>query len=121
MRALIVEDDRKIASFLVQGLLQAGWAVDQVHTAEDALDLAAAAPFDAAIVAPLKGAYADLRELTDMDFGYLFDPSLTFDEVLDCFLATHVTQYAQYQAGCRRLRERVAEINRTLSSAVAAF
>lgn len=50
MRALIVEDDRKIASFLVQGLRQAGWAVDQVHTAEDALDLAVAAPFDAAIV-----------------------------------------------------------------------
>lgn len=50
MRALIVEDDRKIASFLVQGLRQAGWAVDQVHTAEDALDLAIAAPFDAAIV-----------------------------------------------------------------------
>ena len=50
MRALIVEDDRKIASFLAEGLRQAGWAVDQARTGEDALDLAVSETFDAAIV-----------------------------------------------------------------------
>jgi DNA-binding response OmpR family regulator len=50
MRALLVEDDRKIASFLAQGLRQAGWAVEHVRTGEDALDLAVAERFDAAVV-----------------------------------------------------------------------
>jgi DNA-binding response OmpR family regulator len=36
LRALIVEDDHKIASFLTKGLKQAGWAIDQVGTGEEA-------------------------------------------------------------------------------------
>jgi DNA-binding response OmpR family regulator len=50
LRALIVEDDRKIASFLTQGLKQAGWAVDQVRTGEDGLDLALSEPYDVAVI-----------------------------------------------------------------------
>jgi len=49
LRALIVEDDRKIASFLTKGLKQAGWAVDQVRTGEDGLDLALSEPYDVAV------------------------------------------------------------------------
>jgi two-component system OmpR family response regulator len=50
VRALIVEDDRKIASFLAKGLKQAGWAVDQVRTGEDGLDLALSEPYDVAVI-----------------------------------------------------------------------
>jgi DNA-binding response OmpR family regulator len=50
VRALIVEDDRTIASFLARGLKQAGWAVDQVRTGEDGLDRALAEPYDAAVI-----------------------------------------------------------------------
>jgi len=50
LRALIVEDDRKIASFLTKGLKQAGWAVDQVRTGEDGLDLALSEPYDVAVI-----------------------------------------------------------------------
>jgi len=38
MRALVVEDDGKIASFVKKGLEQAGFAVDHVTSAEEALD-----------------------------------------------------------------------------------
>jgi len=50
LRALIVEDDRKIASFLTKGLKQSGWAVDQVRTGEDGLDLARSEPYDVAVI-----------------------------------------------------------------------
>lgn len=50
MRALIVEDDRKIASFLAKGLKQAGWAVDHVRTGEDGFGLALSEPYDVAVV-----------------------------------------------------------------------
>ncbi len=50
MRALIVEDDRKIASFLAKGLKQAGWAVDHVRTGEEGLDRALSEPYDAAVI-----------------------------------------------------------------------
>ncbi len=50
MRILIVEDDRKIASFVAKGLREAGFAVDAVTTAEDALAGFAATAYDAAVV-----------------------------------------------------------------------
>jgi two-component system OmpR family response regulator len=50
MRILVVEDDEKIASFVVKGLKQAGFAVDRANTGEDGLDLATTAPYDAAVV-----------------------------------------------------------------------
>ena len=37
MRVLVVEDDKKIASFVKKGLGQAGFAVDHVPSAEDAM------------------------------------------------------------------------------------
>jgi two-component system OmpR family response regulator len=50
MRVLIVEDDPKIASFVAKGLKQAGFAVDRAGDGQAGLELARAAPYDAAIV-----------------------------------------------------------------------
>ncbi len=50
MRLLVVEDDEKIASFIVKGLQATGFAVDQVTNGQDGLHLALSAPYDVAIV-----------------------------------------------------------------------
>jgi two-component system OmpR family response regulator len=50
MRILVVEDDTKIASFLVRGLKQAGYAIDQASDGESGLALAESTDYDAAIV-----------------------------------------------------------------------
>jgi two-component system, OmpR family, response regulator len=50
VRILVIEDDRKIASFIVKGLKQSGFAVDHADNGEDGLHLALAASYDAAIV-----------------------------------------------------------------------
>jgi heavy metal response regulator len=50
MRVLVVEDDRKIASFVVNGLKQSGFAVDHCADGESGLDMARSVPYDAAVV-----------------------------------------------------------------------
>ena len=50
MRILLVEDDVKIASFIVKGLKSAGFAVDHAPDGEIGLDLALTEPYDAAII-----------------------------------------------------------------------
>jgi two-component system OmpR family response regulator len=50
MRILVVEDDKKIGSFIAGGLRQAGFAVDQAADGEEGLHLALAEPYDAAVV-----------------------------------------------------------------------
>ena len=50
MRILIVEDDKKIASFITKGLKQEGFAVDYVTNGEDGLHLALHEPYDAAVI-----------------------------------------------------------------------
>jgi two-component system OmpR family response regulator len=50
MRLLVVEDDSKIASFVVKGLKEAGFAVDHCGDGEEALIMADATPYDALIV-----------------------------------------------------------------------
>jgi len=50
MRVLVVEDDRKIASFVVNGLKQSGFAVDHCADGEEGLILARTTPYDAAVV-----------------------------------------------------------------------
>ncbi|MFW5812006.1 MAG: response regulator transcription factor [Alkalispirochaetaceae bacterium] len=50
MRVLLVEDDEKIAEFVRKGLKQSGFVVDRVSSAEEALAVAGAEGFDAAIV-----------------------------------------------------------------------
>lgn len=50
MRLLVVEDDDKIASFVVNGLKQSGFAVDRCVDGEDGLVYARSTPYDAAII-----------------------------------------------------------------------
>lgn len=50
MRMLVVEDDKKIASFVVKGLKQSGFAVDHCDEGESALLLARSTPYDAAVI-----------------------------------------------------------------------
>lgn len=50
MRALVVEDDGKIASFVVKGLRQAGFAVDHCGDGQAALEQAMATPYDVVIL-----------------------------------------------------------------------
>ena len=50
MRILVVEDDLKIASFVVKGLKEAGFAVDHAADGKDGLHLAVHEPYDAAVI-----------------------------------------------------------------------
>jgi two-component system OmpR family response regulator len=50
MRILVVEDDNKIASFIVKGLKQAGYAVDRCADGDEGLIFAESTPYDAAVV-----------------------------------------------------------------------
>ena len=49
-RILVVEDDKKIASFVVKGLKQGGFAVDHCGDGEEALILGETTTYDAAVV-----------------------------------------------------------------------
>ena len=50
MRLLVVEDDPAIASFLVKGLKEAGFAVDEAGNGGTALDMASSESYDLAVV-----------------------------------------------------------------------
>ncbi|MCU0540373.1 MAG: response regulator transcription factor [Desulfobacterales bacterium] len=50
MRILLVEDDPKIASFVLKGLKAEGFAVDHAADGEAGLDLALVEPYDAAVI-----------------------------------------------------------------------
>jgi heavy metal response regulator len=50
MRVLLVEDDKKIASFISKGLKEAGFATDHAEDGVDGLHLAVNEPYDAAII-----------------------------------------------------------------------
>lgn len=50
MRILVVEDDPKIASFIIKGLKQAGYAVDHAADGREGLHLALTEPYDAAVI-----------------------------------------------------------------------
>jgi len=50
MRILLVEDDKKIASFIKKGLQQEGFAVDEAEDGDEGLHLALYEHYDAAVV-----------------------------------------------------------------------
>ena len=50
MRLLLVEDDEKIASFIIKGFKAEGFAVDHAADGQNGLHLALTEPYDAAIV-----------------------------------------------------------------------
>ena len=50
MRILVVEDDKKIASFVAKGLKEAGYAVDVAQDGPEGLDLGLSGVYDAAVL-----------------------------------------------------------------------
>lgn len=50
MRILVVEDDKKIASFIIKGLKESGYAVDYASNGEDGMFMALHSPYSAAVV-----------------------------------------------------------------------
>jgi DNA-binding response OmpR family regulator len=50
MRVLLIEDDLKIASFVMQGLDEAGFTVDHADDGEDGLHMATTESYDAAVI-----------------------------------------------------------------------
>ena len=50
MRLLLVEDDIKIASFIIKGLKSSGFAVDHAPDGEDGLHMALNEPYDVAVI-----------------------------------------------------------------------
>jgi len=50
MRVLVVEDERKISTYVKRGLEEQGYAVDTAFTGREALDWAEAAPYDMIIL-----------------------------------------------------------------------
>jgi two-component system, OmpR family, response regulator len=50
MRVLVVEDDKKLASYIEKGLKEAGFAVDSAENGDDGLHTALRTSYDAAIV-----------------------------------------------------------------------
>ncbi len=50
MRILLVEDDQRIASFIIKGLKAEGFAVDHADNGEDGLHLGLTEPYDAAVI-----------------------------------------------------------------------
>ena len=50
MRVLVAEDDQKIAAFIVNGLKQAGFAVNHAMDGESGLHLATTGSYDAAVI-----------------------------------------------------------------------
>jgi two-component system OmpR family response regulator len=50
MRALVVEDELKMAALIRRGLVEEGYAADIARTGEDAVVMASAAPYDAIVL-----------------------------------------------------------------------
>ncbi|MFP4211225.1 MAG: response regulator transcription factor [Alkalispirochaeta sp.] len=72
MRILIVEDDAKIAQFLKKGLTEAGYRVDHLATAEEALGAATLNEYDVLVVdlmLPGKDGLWLIEELRDRHVG----------------------------------------------------
>jgi two-component system OmpR family response regulator len=66
MRILVVEDDKKIASFIAKGLKQAGWMVDTAADGQKGLDLAVSETYDAAIMdlmLPKRDGFSIIQEM----------------------------------------------------------
>ncbi len=68
MRILVVEDEKKTASFVRKALRAEGFAVDVCHDGEDALQLVATTPYDALvldIMLPGRDGLSVLRQLRE--------------------------------------------------------
>jgi len=72
MKVLVVEDEKKIASFVRKGLEAQGFVVDVTHNGDDGYALATTRPYDAAvldIMLPGRDGLSILRNLRDRKSG----------------------------------------------------
>jgi DNA-binding response OmpR family regulator len=76
MRILVVEDDSKIASFLVNGLKQSGYAVDLASDGETGFDLATTITYDAAVLDLMLPKMGGLEVLAEIRRKKLLTPVL---------------------------------------------
>src|SRR5438094_5893168 len=66
MRILVVEDEKKVASFIKKGLQEEGYAVDMVHDGQEALVNAAAFDYDLLILDLMLPKLAGLEVLREI-------------------------------------------------------
>jgi DNA-binding response OmpR family regulator len=66
MRVLVVEDDRKVASFIQTGLMQEGYSVDVLNDGEDAGEQARAIDYDAVVLDLMLPGRSGLQVLRDI-------------------------------------------------------
>jgi two-component system OmpR family response regulator len=76
MRVLVVEDDSKIASFVVNGLKQNGFAADHASDGESGLALAQSVPYDAAVLDIMLPKLDGLSLLQQLRQNHILTPAL---------------------------------------------
>lgn len=76
MRLLLIEDDPKIASFIVEGFRQEGFAVDHAADGEEGLQLALNTSYDAAVIDIMLPALDGLTVLERMRHEDIHTPVL---------------------------------------------
>ncbi len=72
MRVLVVEDEKKVASFIKRGLEEEGFSVDVAYDGEEGLDMAANNPYDVILMdlmLPKKDGLSVIRELRERDIA----------------------------------------------------
>ncbi|HEU4897454.1 MAG TPA: response regulator transcription factor [Actinomycetota bacterium] len=76
MRALVVEDEPKMAVLLRRGLAEEGYAADVAVTGEDAIDLAKAIPYDAIVLDVMLPGLDGLGVCRELRAGGVWTPIL---------------------------------------------
>lgn len=72
MRILVVEDEKKVASFIKRGLEEEGYEVDVAYDGDEGLDLAEHTPYDLIlmdVMLPKKDGITVIREMRDRDIA----------------------------------------------------
>jgi len=72
MRVLVVEDEKKVASFIKRGLEEESFSVDVAYDGEEGLDMATTNPYDVILMdlmLPKKDGLSVIQELRDKDIS----------------------------------------------------
>jgi two-component system OmpR family response regulator len=76
MRALVVEDEPKMAALLRRGLVEEGYAADVARSGEDAIILARATPYDAIVLDLMLPGPGGLEVCRELRAGGIWTPIL---------------------------------------------
>jgi two-component system OmpR family response regulator len=76
MRALVVEDELKMAALIRRGLVEEGYAADVARTGEDAIDMARATPYDAIVLDVMLPGLGGLEVCRELRAGGVWTPIL---------------------------------------------